>query len=404
MALDLTSFAAALKEHYKDERIKDLVYKSNPLLAMIPKFEEFDGELMQIPVKFGNPQGRSSTFQTAQANKGNTQLVAFNIRRKRDYSLASIDSETMDASMTNRGAFIRAATLEIDSSIDALKRSMAVDLYGNGSGARGVDDTSVTATTFTLTNVDDVTNFEVDMQLVAAANDTTAPRAGSMAVTAVNRDTGVITVASTAAANMVSGDTVFSQGDYLTASGRLKLFGLDAWVPATGVIAPGDNFNGVDRTVDPTRLGGQRVDGTGLPIEEALIRGATRVAREGGVPDVCFMSFTNYENLINALGAKVEYDNITPVDAQIGFEGVKIHGPRGPIMVIPDHNAQQDLAWMLQMDTWSLNSLGMAPKILGHDGNRMLREANADAVEVRIGYYGELACAAPGWNCRITLS
>ena len=37
MALNMTTFAAALKQHYTDEKIENMVYKDNPFLAMISK-------------------------------------------------------------------------------------------------------------------------------------------------------------------------------------------------------------------------------------------------------------------------------------------------------------------------------------------------------------------------------
>ena len=40
----------ALKEHYKPQRIKEMTYKNNPLLAMIPKYESFKGENMPVPL------------------------------------------------------------------------------------------------------------------------------------------------------------------------------------------------------------------------------------------------------------------------------------------------------------------------------------------------------------------
>lgn len=39
MALDLTTFAPALKAHYTDDMVLNMVYKDNPLLAMMPKME-----------------------------------------------------------------------------------------------------------------------------------------------------------------------------------------------------------------------------------------------------------------------------------------------------------------------------------------------------------------------------
>lgn len=41
MSLDLTSFAAALKQHYTNDRIENMVYADNPLLAMLSKMEDF---------------------------------------------------------------------------------------------------------------------------------------------------------------------------------------------------------------------------------------------------------------------------------------------------------------------------------------------------------------------------
>ena len=62
-----------------------------------------------------------------------------------------------------------------------------------------------------------------------------------------------------------------------------------------------------------------------------------------------------------------------------------IHGPRGPIKVIPDQNCPNNVAFMLQLDVWKLYSLGKSPKILDSDGLKFLRESTADAVEVRVG-------------------
>jgi hypothetical protein len=59
---------------------------------------------------------------------------------------------------------------------------------------------------------------------------------------------------------------------------------------------------------------------------------------------------------------------------------------------------------MLQMDTWSFESAGEAPGILAADGvSPILRVSNADSYEVRIGYYGQVICEAPNYNCVITL-
>jgi len=401
MALDLTSFDAALKQHYTDDMVENMVYKDNPLLAMLPKMESFGGKNLPIPIIYGNPQGRSATFSTAQANKGNSKLEDFVLTRDKDYSLASIDNETMEASKGDANAFLEAATVEIDGAIQSATRSLAISLYGTGSGSIGRSTGATTGTTTTLTNPEDVTNFEVGMELVVSTADGGgAVKSGSVTVTGVDRDTGIITHDAATAIDGGSGiaanDYIFVEGDY-----DLKIKGLRAWLPDSTPSATA--FFGVDRTQDATRLGGIRYDGSALPIEEALVSAAARAGREGARPEHCFMSYNKFADLEKALGSKVQYVDVQSTSAEVGFRGILIHGPRGPIRVIPDQNCPDDRAFMLQMDVWKLYSLGKAPKILDSDGLKMLREASSDAVEVRVGYYAQLGCRAPGWNVNIQL-
>ena len=114
-------------------------------------------------------------------------------------------------------------------------------------------------------------------------------------------------------------------------------------------------------------------------------------------------NYSNFADLEKALGSKVSYID-EKINPQIGFRGILIHGPRGPIKVIPDQNCPKNVAFMLDMSMWKLYSLGKAPKILDSDGLRFLRESDADAVEVRVGYYAQLGCRGPGYNVRVALS
>ena len=392
MALNMTTFAAALKQHYTQEKIENMVYKDNPFLAMISKYEDFGGENLKLPIKYGIPQGRSATFSDAQHNKTSTQLKAFLLTRVADYSLASIQNETIEASKGNANAFMEAATVEIDGAIESATRSLAISLFGDGSGQIGVVGSLATTTasndTITLATVDDITNFEVGMQLNFGTATT------NKEISTINRDTGVILV------NAASGATA-TEAIYIDGDKDAKLTGLGGWLPSSAPSAT-ESFFGVDRSADATRLGGIRFDGSSLPLEEALIGAAARVAREGGKPDVCFINYANFADLEKALGSKVSYVD-EKVNPTIGFRGILIHGPRGPIKVIPDQNCPNNVAFMLQMDVWKLYSLGKAPKILDSDGLKFLRDSAADSVEVRVGYYAQLGCRGPGYNVRVAL-
>lgn len=399
MALDMTTFDAALKQHYTSDRVENMVYKDNPLLAMVAKMESFGGKNLPIPIIYGNPQGRSALIATAISNKGNSLITDFVLTRAKDYSIASIDNETLEASKGNANAFMEAATTEIDGAIQSATRSAAKDMFGDGNGGLGqIVETS--GTTVTLSNIQDITNFEVGMELNLTADfSTLRGTTVAIGISGVNRDAGTIVLDADA-----SGWTGITTLDYFVQQGdaALKMKGLGAWIP---YVAPTSTaFFGVNRGVDSTRLGGIRYDGSAVPIEEALITTASKIAREGGKVDKCFMNYENFANLEKALGAKVQYTDVLVKDGAIGFRGIKIHGPRGPIDVCADQNCPNSYAWMLDMSSIKLYSLGKAVRILDSDGLKFLREATADAVEVRVGGYKQLGCKAPGHNGIVKLN
>lgn len=404
-ALNLTTFAAALKTLYSPKRIENLTYQTNPFLAMVPKNESFFGDSLKQPLVYGNVKGRSVDFSTAQSNKAASNYAAFTVTRVKDYALASIDNETLEASKSDKGAFMRAAQAEIDSAFRALGRSIASALYRSGSGAVG-RAASYSTVTVTLSSPGDITNFEVGMKVVkntSANGDGGTLQSGTSTITAIDRDAGTITASvdwATTHGAAAAGDYLYIQGDAQNASStRTKIAGLQAWIPTS---APSSTaFFGVDRSVDTTRLGGVRYDGSALTIEEALVNGVSRVATEGGKTDYIFMNPLDVRNLVNALGTKVMYTQHKVGD--IGFEGIKVACDTGPVTVMSDLNCPQGYAFLLQMDTWELASLGKAPRLLDSDGNRFLREASADAIEVRCGFYGNLICNAPGFNAVVTL-
>ena len=404
--LNLSSMNAALKELYDGQTVENLVYADNPFLAMIKKNTDFGGKYKPIPIITGVSQGRSSTFSNAQGNQSPVQIQSFLLTRVADYSIATIDNQTMLASKTDKMAFLEGAKLLIDGAIRSCTNSIASAVFRSGTGSIGLIATGgITSGVITLANAQDVVQFEINMVLQADATDGGAsPRAALGYVVAVNRSGGTVTV-STSMGGSAASPSAWAAGDYLLVQGDLnaKCSGLAAWLPAT---APGssDLFFGVNRSVDTWRLGGGRYSGAAQSIEEALIDASSLLAREGGKPDVCITNFASYSALEKALGSKIQYvDMKGPAD--IAFRGIMVNGANSVIKVFPDRNCQQTTGYLLQMDTWALEGLGDVPQILKYgDGLEMLRVYNADAGEVRIGAYYQVRTNAPGWNCNVTLS
>jgi hypothetical protein len=400
MAMSATAVSALLKEMYPEDVLQNLVYESNPLLAMIPKDEDAAGEYVKVPLIYGNPQNRSATFSNANAGSSGTALQAFLLTYAENYSIASVTGKVARASRNNEGAFAKALELEMDGALKALANDVASSLYRTADGWKAqvnAEPAEAGTTVITLKNVEDITGFEVGMvvniwsAVSGGSQRSTDGSDVSWTITNVDRDDGKITLddAYTASGTIAANDYIFVEGD----RGE-KLSGLLDWIPAS---APGATlFYGVDRSIDTTRLGGVRVSGSALPIEDALLKLAARIGREGGSPDCCFLSFSKYNELVTSLGAKVQFTEFKV--GEVGFAGVLIHGPKGPIKVYPDAQCPDNYGWMLSLKTWKLYSMGKAFQIDDLDGNKVLRSSSSDGVDIRCVSYVNLGCHAPGFN------
>lgn len=403
MTATTINMAAILKTIFPSGLPKDATYKDNPLLALMPKATDFYGEDAKAPLKYAPNAGRSSTFSTAQSNSTNVKNVAFRYIRKSDYAVARITNELILASKNNSGAFVSALKQEIDSAQLNVSNSAAQAVYGNGSGCIGQisSATTLASTLIKLANPEDIVFFEVDYRIkLSASNGGGSVKSGVLTVVAVDRELGTITVDQ----NISSGVATAALGDFISIEGDYdkKMAGMAAWLPA---VAPtsGDNFFGVDRSLDVTRLAGFRGDLSALPIEEALIQGGMKIGRDGGKVDHVFMSFQKYADLTKSLGSKVQYVDVMAKDAGIGFQGVKVNLGKSIATVIPDRNCPDNKMFMLQLDSWKVHSLEGMPMILDMDGLKMLRVSNDDAAEIRVGYYAQIACNWPGANGQFSI-
>lgn len=420
---------AALRELYTDDKdyMKNIVYAKNPWLAMVPKNESpdgFAGKYIPVPLEYGNPQGRAHTFANAQNQQTASDVVSYFVYAVQDYQLVTITNLLMEQTKTNAGAFVDEASRTLDNGFRNLSNNMAFELFYGGTASRGKigsGGVSVSGTTlsFTLDNPQTVVQFEVGMSLQASTTDGGAALTGSGSsvlvaqVTSVNRGSGAIqavVIQDTYSSTWAAGDYLQVYGDIGTAgastiAGLLGLSGMAAWVPATDPIST-DNFWGVNRSADPTRLGGLRYNASAQTISEGLTSALGFANREGAAIDLIAIDFVSYTTLINELGAKVQYVMLEHDEVEVAFEAIHFHSAYGKVPVLADRSNQPQTAWCLTTDTWKLRTLGKAPHILtyGMEGLEGLRVGNADALEIRIAYYGNLINSAPGYNMQVQLS
>jgi len=403
-----TNFDPALKQIYRDSNKEKLTYKNRPLLGMLPKFEGFKGRNMPVVNLYGNPQGRSAAFATAQANATPVLLEDFLMTRANNYAVATITGEVIESTRGDNAAFLDALKTKIDTAFASLSDDLETSLFRPAAGWRAQVGSVTVASpmVITLLQIEEIPNFEVGMTLVAdatAAGSSLNATPATAAIAKISRSAGTVTTDY----DNSGGTTDWAASDYLFVQGdaSAKISGLRSWFPSS---APGATaFFGVDRTTDG-RLSGTIHDGSSQPVEEAGIDACSKLAREGGKPDVWLMHHAQVRRLNKELGAKKEYTsmgarNKKGMVADVSYDGVVIMGDSGPVKVIACNKAEARYSYMLQMDSNQYATLGPATKFLMEDNLRILRQAAADGYEVRLGSRGNFLSKGPIWNANVYL-
>lgn len=397
-SLDLTSFSTALKILYPDS-LEEVWYPEAPFLAWCPKTYDFEGSSKQSNMIISGIRG-STNFSTALAGKSAPDFAKFNVTRKKDYVIGAIDNETMMASATNKGAIAKAIKVQVDAAAYEYGRSLAFQAWGDGSGVRATIASVNTMTgVLTLTDRRDCVKFEVGMEIDIKDSVTGAISTGYLVVTAVDLDAGTLTytLAGGAMDPVVANDEILigRRGDFLAGLGNSNcLSGVFAWIPPVAP-APGDNFYGVDRSVNPTRLAGTRVSGGAKTIEEVVFDSLARGRVAGGKFDTLWMNSERAAELQKSMTAKAFVDVQSAGKAKVGFKGFELPTASGSITVLDDPNCPYAYGLLTRRDAWELAGLGDLPHFSEEDGRRFLRESSSDGIEFRLKGYANLICQRP---------
>lgn len=426
---------ATLKELYSDDSwvMKDLVFDKNPFLAICPKDETemgMGGKSFPVPVMYDTGAGRSANLGQAQTYQTAPQTVEFQVTRVSNYSVATLTNDFLRASAASIGAFMPAAELNVKSAFRNASNDLAHDMYGDGSGIRGtygLGSGAIAAGVIVLDNLGMVYQFAVGMALVSFSISGQTPTQSTAAaigyVIAVDTGLGTVTVSASqggAAGTPANWSAAFPYlaqiGDVnfisngLASVNMLKLAGLGAWVPS---VAPSgaDNFFGVNRSVSPTKLAGLRfAGGASESIQDALIDAVNQLAAqssEAGDPDYILINPVSYQTLVKQLTSQANYVNVKHDEIDISFKALVLPTANGEIAILQDRNCPAQTAYIITLKTWKLRSLGKVPQFLTFPGfydQLGFPVPGSDAVELRVGYYANLTCNAPGANAVVPLA
>ena len=368
MSLDVASSAAILKQTYP-EGVVELDYKRSKTLTLLRKnkgsleYSPF-GASFQVPVKFSNPMAGSATYATGYNQAANTQskYKAWSVTPATVWHFADVNGDIVRRG-EGAGSFVDALVSEIENAKAALQRMMEIFVFGGGFGDLASLSPSVntgSASGVLLTNPWMVRFIEQDMNLVASASisanvlRSTTP----IKVTGRHPSAGTIDLSATPASqSWAANDFLFRDGDRQNSATPSAIVpsGFKGWLPQ---VAPtsGDNWFGVDRSVND-RLAGQRWNSVNSgSIEEALLDGAELVDAEGGELTHYVCGPDTFNKIIKSMQNRVEYIE-QETDVGIGIKGFQLMGYGDP-MVYSDSACPEGIAFGFNVEEIEIRYAG----------------------------------------------
>jgi hypothetical protein len=123
------------------------------------------------------------------------------------------------------------------------------------------------------------------------------------------------------------------------------------------------------------------------------------------------MNYVSFGALLKDVNAKVQ--NVRTVsesakgkdgaDIGISYSGIELFIPTGRVVVVPDRDCLPKTAFMLDMKSMKLDSIGPATRVISPDGLKWLRQASTDGAELRVGGFYQITTTSPAAHGRATL-
>lgn len=416
--------SAVFKEWYKDGAPPDLTMQDHPSYGLLPKDIWTGGNPYIYAVKVANMAGRSKTFADAKTNDRPAEIKKFQLTTVRDYARATFDNETIKRLKTDPQGFFNYMREQTDGAFQEIGDVLAHEMFRDGKALVALVasvDTSGDNSIFTLSNKADIKAFGIGDVVEFFDEDSSAPenraikQSSSLAnarIIGVDHDNGTFTLTGTYsdAGNFnftlnggvdsvaFGGDlTLNDSGESTAALAVTGLAGLEGWNPET---VTSTEWFGVNRSVAPNYLAGGREDfSTGVGMREALITWCSRAHRYRGKWDVIVMNPENFTELEKELTSVSYLDiRVTPASApvKIGYRAIELPCAWGTVAVVSDPDCPLNVARGVTFSALKFLTVGqVGPYVINDDGNTMLRLADEDSFEMRIGYYGQMACHNP---------
>lgn len=305
---------AMLKVWYRDG-VENLMFRNSPVLKKINKVR-IEGKSYNFSAVYGRGGAVAGDYTKAKALAATVSKNAeFAVEPGQLFSVYSMNAKEVQASQTNRGAYMKVAGNKMFASAEGFRKTLAAALYGRGYGELCMSPTTeLTASTAIDITLPDTAIMAIDVgsQLVIKASVASDTVKATLDVNAINGN--VVNVTPSASITPLITDVICLAGSMNASGDALLPVGLGGWLPVIGgrtgagwTAYIGTKFFNVNRASAADRLAGAfytETSSTAKKVDavQALLQ---KCRRQGSQADIIVM---NDEDFL-AMSKEIEATN-----------------------------------------------------------------------------------------------
>lgn len=375
----ITVLSNVLKEYYLPPVVEQLNNEVLLLQRLEARDQEIFGKAAFVPVHTGRSGGigaRGEYVQLPDAGAQAYNRAQFDLKYL--YGVVRVSGPSMAKTASEAGAFLQALRSELDGIRNDLRKDVARQVYGDGTGAIATFAVNTTVNTLTVTSAEPINKGQVYVGMVVDGGSVAAPTAAFTLrnVTAVNAATPSITIDG-AAVTTSSGQFLFRFGSNTAGSTYEIDSGLQKLVSTAANVV-----GGIDASTNTFWDNIRDTAGT-IISQDRLMQGFNRVRIAGGEVSAIYTSFGVQRDFFNTFTNNVRYTN--PLTLQGGFQTLEFMGKP----LIADVDAPYNRVYLLDERFLKVFS-NRDWHFLDEDNTTLKWDANYDAWKAVLARYMNL--------------
>lgn len=357
------------------------------------------------------------------ANDGNSTisgtagLTQANVSVKIITGAFDISKLAIDATKSSQSAVTQALTYQAKALATDFSRSVNRQMFGDGSGAFGEVQGSLSATTVSFTNpgtssgTNDgrifdrygtgVVNGDIDPKKYVApgmvvAFGTAGTALGTVSAVTSNGTLGTLTLTSTLNAAVAAALPIYFADGSGQGAGTMELTGIKRALASDST----GTYAGVARSVTgwAAQFGSESESLTLTRMEQYYL--AAREYSQVGDKYAIFVNKTlyrKYGDILTSMRRSVEQTDLLG-----GWTGLEFAAGAGRVGVFLDYDVPDGEVIILNLDSWTICQVSDLNWLEDPQGGSLLRLSNKIQYQAELAWFLELLCLAPGANGHMT--